>query len=147
MKLLILAFVACIGAAILIIVVAEEIQRNRSMVKALPPSVNVSAYEIDAMLREGYHLVAIMGAGSMQPYIPAGEGRVAWVLVDRCDFRLLGAGDLIVFSTPKGNICHQLATLTAAGWITSGLHNSSYDQTRVYPETFVGRVVKTYIVK
>ena len=61
--------------------------------------------------------------------------------------RLLGAGDLIVFSTAKGNVCHQLATLTAAGWITSGLHNSSYDTTRVYPETFVGRVVKTYIVK
>ena len=124
-----------------------DMKRNKDMVKALPPSSYIAPHEIDAMLREGYRLVAIMGTGSMQPYIPAGEGRVAWVLVDRCDFRLLGAGDLIVFSTPKGNVCHQLATLTAAGWITSGLHNSSYDTTRVYPETFLGRVVKTYIVK
>jgi hypothetical protein len=117
------------------------------MVKALPPSQPVAPHEIDGMLREGYPLVAVLGTGSMQPYIPAGEGRVAWVMVERCDFRVLGKGDLVVFRTPSGNILHQLAQLTAAGWITSGLHNASYDTTRVYPETFVGRVVKTYILK
>lgn len=120
---------------------------HRSMVKALPPSQPVAPHEIDGMLREGYPLVAVLGTGSMQPYIPAGEGRVAWVMVERCDFRVLGKGDLVVFRTPSGNILHQLAQLTAAGWITSGLHNASYDTTRVYPETFVGRVVKTYILK
>jgi hypothetical protein len=143
---MILALVACIAAAVMAVIVAEEIQRHRSMVKALPPSQPVAPHEIDGLLREGYPLVAVLGTGSMQPYIPAGEGRVAWVMVERCDFRVLGKGDLVVFRTPQGNIVHQLAQLTAAGWITSGLHNASYDTTRVYPETFVGRVVKTYII-
>ncbi len=125
--------------------IIERSQYN-FMIKALPPSTTVAPHEIDGMLREGYPLVAVLGTGSMQPYIPAGEGRVAWCLIERCDFRVLGKGDLVVFRTPKGNILHQLAQLTAAGWITSGLHNSSYDTTRVYPETFVGRVVKTYII-
>jgi hypothetical protein len=99
------------------------------------------------MLREGYPLVAVLGTGSMQPYIPAGEGRVAWCMIERCDFKLLNRADLVVFRTPSGNVVHQLAELTAAGWITSGLHNSQYDSTRVTAETFVGRVVKTYLLK
>jgi hypothetical protein len=68
-------------------------------------------------------------------------------MIERCDFRVLGQGDLVVFRTPSGNVVHQLAELTASGWITSGLHNSSYDSTRVTAETFVGRVVKTYLLK
>jgi len=146
-KLTLLICAACIAAAVMAVIVAEEIQRHRSMIKALPPSFTVAPHEIDGMLREGYPLVAVLGTGSMQPYIPAGDGRVAWVMVERCDFRVLGKGDLVVFRTPSGNILHQLAQLTAAGWITSGLHNSSYDTTRVYPETFVGRVAKTYIIQ
>ena len=144
---MILALVACITAAVIIVIVAEEIQRHRSMVKALPPSFTVATHEIDGMLRGGSPLVAVLGTGSMQPYIPAGEGVVAWVMIERCDFKLLNKGDLIVFRSKHGNILHQLAQLTAAGWITTGLHNASYDTTRVYPETFVGRVVKTYILQ
>ena len=147
MRLMILTFFACIAAAVMAVIVVEEIQRNRSMIKALPPSSTVAPHEIDGMLREGYPLVAVLGTGSMQPYIPAGDGRVAWVMIERCDFRVLSKGDLVVFRTAKGNILHQLAQLTGAGWITAGLHNASYDTTRVYPETFVGRVVKTYIIQ
>jgi hypothetical protein len=146
-KILLIALLACLGAAVMAVIVAEEIQRHRSMVKSLPPSFTVAPHEIDGMLREGYPLIAVLGTGSMQPYIPAGEGVVAWVMVERCDFRVLGQGDLVVFRTPSGNVVHQLAQLTSAGWITSGLHNSSYDTTRVYHETFVGRVVKTYIIE
>jgi len=120
---------------------------HRSMVKALPPSYTVVPHEIDGMLREGYPLVAVLGTGSMQPYIPAGEGRVAWVMIERCDFRVLGQGDLVVFRTPSGNVVHQLSELTAEGWTATGLHNSHYDPTRVTAETFVGRVVKTYLLK
>jgi hypothetical protein len=129
------------------VIVAQEIQRHRSMVKALPPSFTVAPHEIDGMLREGYPLVAVLGTGSMQPYIPAGEGRVAWCMIDRCDFRVLGKGDLVVFRTPSGNVVHQLSELTAEGWTATGLHNSHYDSTRVTAETFVGRVVKTYLLK
>ena len=143
---MLLALVACIAAAVMAVIVAEEIQRHRSMVKALPPSFTVAPHEIDGMLREGYPLVAVLGTGSMQPYIPAGEGRVAWVMVERCDFKLLAKGDLVVFRTPTGNIVHQLAQLTASGWTATGLHNSSYDSTSVTANNFVGRVVKTYII-
>jgi hypothetical protein len=124
-----------------------EINRHRSMIKALHPAQTVAPHEIDGMLREGYPLVAVLGTGSMQPYIPAGDGVVAWVMIERCDFKLLAKGDLVVFRTKRGNILHQLAQLTAAGWITSGLHNSTYDDSRVCPEAFVGRVVKTYILQ
>ena len=147
MKLIIITFVACIAAAVMAVIVAEEIQRHRSMIKALPPSFTVAQHEINGMLREGYPLVAVLGTGSMQPYIPAGEGRVAWCLIERCDFRVLGKGDLVVFRTKQGNILHQLAELTPEGWITTGLHNSNYDTTTVSIDNFIGRVVKTYIVK
>ena len=85
----------------------------------------------------------------MAPYIPAGDPKatVAWVKVENCDFESLNKNELVVFNTENfGLILHQLAKKTAAGWITSGLHNSSYDSTRVYPENFRGRVVKTYIL-
>jgi hypothetical protein len=146
-KLLLIALLACLGAAVMAVIVAEEIQRHRNMVKALPPSSTVAPHEIDGMLREGYPLVAVLGTGSMQPYIPAGEGRVAWCMIERCDFRVLGQGDLVVFRTPSGNVVHQLAELTAEGWTATGLNNSHYDSTRVTAETFVGRVVKTYLLK
>jgi len=117
------------------------------MVKSLPPSYKIQSYEIDGMLREGYPLVAILGTGSMQPHIPAGEGVVAWCMIERCDFRLLSKGDLVVFRTEDGNVVHQLANLTSAGWTASGLNNPSYDFTKVTNSNFVGRVVRTYVIK
>jgi hypothetical protein len=122
-------------------------ERKSVMIKALPPSFTVASHEIDGMLREGYPLVAVLGTGSMRPHIPAGDGIVAWCMIERCDIKLLSRGDLVVFRTKQGNILDQLAQLTASGWITSGLHNSGYDSTRVTADNFVGRVVKTYIVK
>ena len=117
------------------------------MVKALPPFQFVAPHEIDGLLRKGYPLVAVLGTGSMQPYIPAGNGVVAWAMVTSCDFRTLGKGDLVVFRTPIGNVIHQLAQLDGDGWITTGLHNNGYDSTRVTRDTFVGRTVKTYLLK
>ena len=141
------ALLICALGTALVLLVAAELKRHYFMVKALPPSSTVAPHEIDGMLREGYPLVAVLGTGSMQPHIPAGTGVVAWCMIERCDFRVLGKGDLVVFRTPKGNVVHQLAQLTSSGWTAAGLHNSGYDSTSVTASNFVGRVVKTYIVK
>lgn len=120
-------------------------QRNK-MINSLPPVENIHSYEVDAMLRNGYHVVSILGTGSMQPYIPEGDGVVAWCLIDQCDYSLLGEGDLVVYDNGKFNVLHQLACLTNDGWIASGLHNKDYDETRVVRSNFRGRVVKTYVL-
>ena len=81
--------------------VISSYQNNKRMIESLPPSENIHSYEIDAMLRNGYPLIAVLGTGSMQPYIPSGDGIVAWCLVDRVDFDLLGAGDVVVYHHDK----------------------------------------------
>lgn len=115
-----------------------------------PPRVEISASQVDKLLREESNLVAVRGTGSMAPYIPAGDPNkiVAWVKVERCEFDELLIGQIVVFDTAKfGLILHRLAQKTAAGFITSGDHNHNYDSSRVYPENFRGRVVKTYVLK
>ena len=124
-------------------------KRNHEAEVGLPPREFTTAHDMDARLRTEGDWVAVKGTGSMAPYIPAGDPKatVAWVKVENCDFESLNKNELVVFNTENfGLILHQLAKKTAAGWITSGLHNSNYDSTRVYPENFRGRVVKTYIL-
>lgn len=119
---------------------------HKKMVDKLPPVERIYAYEVDEMLRKGYPMIAILGTGSMQPYLPAGEGIVAWAVLENCDYDLLGEGDLIVYHHNGINILHQLSLLTDEGWIASGLHNVRYDYARVTREMFRGRVVKTFIL-
>lgn len=116
------------------------------MLDSLPPSEYIHTYEIDAMLRRSDPLIAVLGTGSMQPYIPSGNGVVAWCLVERCAYDLLGEGDVVVYHTGGSNILHQLSAMTPDGWIASGLHNRNYDSPRVTRANFSGRVVKTYII-
>ena len=148
---MILAFVACIAAAVMAVIVAEEIHRHREAESSMPIPEFISAHDMDAKLREEPDWVAIKGTGSMAPYIPASEDPkkiVAYVRVERCDFNDLRKNNLVVFNTQTfGLILHQLAQKTAAAWVTTGLHNHNYDSTRVYPENFRGRVVKTLILK
>ena len=95
-------------------------------------------------------MVAVLGTGSMQPYIPAGKEDsreiVAYVQVERIAFGRVRKGDLIIFRYGNLHILHQLAAKDKDGWIASGLHNERYDYPRVTAENFVGRVVKTYLL-
>lgn len=142
MKLPILIVALALSLTILVVL---EMNRHEDS----PPREFVEAYEVDGLLRE-HKLIAVKGTGSMAPYIPAGDPskNVAWVIVEECEFDALKKGDIVVFEVePYGFILHRLALKTAAGWITSGDHNFSYDSTRVYPENFRGRVTYTYVLK
>ena len=110
----------------------------------MPPITEVSHHDINQMLRDGADLVAVRGTGSMRPLIPAGDGIVAYALVERCDYSQLKRDNLVVFSTTKGNVIHQLAQATPQGWITSGSANGAYDAGRVTASNFHSRAVQIY---
>jgi hypothetical protein len=151
MKLVIIALVSCIAAAVMAVIVIEEIQHHRAALESMPVPKTSTRHDMDARLRSSSDWVAIKGTGSMAPYIPAHKDPtriVAYVRVVRCDFDSLKKHMLVVFDTDRfGLILHQLSQKTAAGWVTSGLANHNYDTTRVYPENFRGKVVETYILE
>jgi len=143
----IIALVACILALSLLAMC--ELKRQHNAVTALPKTVQVDLHEVQHLILTGHDLVAVMGTGSMQPYIPGGDddGIVAYVQVERPAYSALRKGDLVVFRAGSINILHQIAEREGEDWISTGLHNSHYDGTRVTEKNIIGRVVKTYILK
>jgi hypothetical protein len=148
---MLIALVACIAAAVMAVIVAEEIQRHRRAVNAMPKITEKFAYEIDEMLRTRHDLVALMGTGSMSPPIPVGKPteRVAYIAVDNSrDFDTLGEGAPVVFRHDSGQlIFHSLAKLTPSGWVTSGLANSHYDTGYVTRKNLRGVAVEIFVIK
>jgi hypothetical protein len=126
------------------------VRNHNNMIRALPPAVSATHAEVQALMLSGADLVAVLGTGSMQPYIPAGKEDsheiVAYVQVERVSYDSLRKGDLIIFRFGTINVLHQLASKNGDGWIASGLHNERYDRPRVNAGNFVGRVKKTYIL-
>jgi NADPH-dependent curcumin reductase CurA len=126
-----------------------ELHRQDRMRRTLPPVQAATPAEVQLLMVNGADLVAVLGTGSMQPYIPAGEGVVAYCQLERTPYGKLTEGDFVVYATPVGNVCHQLAVLYADGWVASGLHNKRYDTTlgRVTAANYRGRIVRTYILE
>lgn len=147
MKPALLAAFAVLLAVVLSVILMRELKRQHNAVSALSEPVEVTSAEVQIMLTQRVDLVAVTGTGSMQPHIPAGKGIVAYVEVERVSFAQLRENDLVVFRAGPINILHQLAAKEGAAWIATGLHNSGYDATRVTADNFMGRVVKTYIIK
>jgi uncharacterized protein YxeA len=126
------------------------VRGHNAMIRSLPPVVDSTHAEVQSLMLAGADMVAVLGTGSMQPYIPAGKQNsseiVAYVQVERVAFDKLRRGDLIIFRFGNLNILHQLAAKDGDGWIASGLHNERYDYPRVNVGNFVGRVSKTYLL-
>lgn len=141
---------ALIGIAITValsILLMLELKRQHNASAALPVPVFASLGDVQLMLIRGADLVAVSGTGSMRPYIPAGEGIVAYCSIERVSFNQLRKNDLVVYRAGLRNIMHQLAEKEGNAWIATGLHNRTYDGVLVTADNFIGRVVRTYILK
>lgn len=133
--------------ALLVIFSVVEIRKYQIALRSLPPTETVIPAQIQALLIAGKDIVAIMGTGSMRPYIPEGDGVVAYAEVERVKFSDLKRGDLVTFRRTKYNVIHQIVARDGDAWISSGLGNSFYDEIRVTDKNLIGRVTKTYILE
>jgi hypothetical protein len=135
------------SAVALSLLVMLDLRRQHNALANLPPKTTATLAEVQHMLNAGVDLVAVAGTGSMRPYIPAGDGIVAYCERKRVPFAALEEGNLVIFRAGSLNILHQLAEREGDSWIATGLHNSGYDATRVSAENYMGVVVRTYIVE
>ncbi len=101
-------------------------------------------------LQSGGSVVAVLGTGSMAPYIPAAAaGRdpratiVAYAVTrPGATYADIRPGDLCLYLAewaPAQCVLHVAALYDALGWIMSGLHNRTYENAvRVTPANFRG---------
>jgi hypothetical protein len=117
---------------------------NNYSYNSLPRKVAIhSKSEIKSM--DG--VFAILGTGSMAPYIKGGNPTaiVAYAATDKnIKFIGLRKQDLVIYRNGNSFIIHQLVGNDSAGWIVSGYNNKFYDSGRVTEENFVGKVVLVY---
>jgi len=148
MNLKVAALLALLALGLGLIFAAIRYHHN-AMLDALPPSEEIDRHQMNYLLMQGLDLVAIRGTGSMRPYIPAGDGIVAYCEINRhASPDYLRVGDLAIITTGRGLVVHQLAGRYPNGsWITSGLYNGGYDVGSVTNDRIYGIVMKTYILK
>ena len=149
--LLILGLV-CLLAAVLLLA-----RRNqRTLTAGLPPRI-VCATQEEARAQAGASAIAVLGTGSMAPYIPAAlPGRdplatvVAYLVPDTDRvFTDIKPGQLVIYApawSPRYTVTHLAATRDADGWIMSGLANRDYEAgTRVTAANFRAIVAAVYV--
>ena len=140
-------------ALVVILLVAN---RNQSVLeKGLPPRI-VCVNEADARARAGAGAVAVLGTGSLAPYIPASlpgldpmKTVVAFAVFDAAaTFSHIKIGSLCIYAPgwSSGNVIHQAAGIDRDGWIMSGLHNARSEASwRVTEQNFKGIVARVYV--
>ena len=150
----ILLVALCVASLAVLLWLAWRMQRRLEI--GLPPQ-EVCRNEADARARAGASAIAVLGTGSMAPYIPAAPPgfdplKVTVALVTlrpAATFADIRAGDLCVYHAAwlvGSTICHQAAQHDADGWIMSGLANAHSEPSwRVTAANFVGIVGKSYV--
>lgn len=143
-----------IGAAVVALIAAGVWWQQRQMVAALPPRI-VCTSQDDAWIKAGPTAIAVLGTGSMAPYLPhAKDGQdplktvVGYAKPSGAAFFTIRKGDLVVYwaDWAKANVMHQAAQHDSGGWIMSGLHNRSSESfARVTPETFRAVIGEVYV--
>jgi hypothetical protein len=116
---------------------------------ALPPRFEVAALR-DARLLAGPHCVAVLGTGSMRPYIPASADPrqiVAFAALENTPYAELQKGELVVYRWRGSYVIHQIVAQQGDNWISSGLANRRYDAQHVTLETYYRRVVRVYVIQ
>lgn len=136
-------------------ILAVSKYQQRALVNALPVRI-ACVDENEARTLAGPGAVAVLGTGSMAPYIPAAlPGRdplqtvVAYVvIVPGATVAEVKPGALCIY-VPQwagSNVMHQAATFADGGWIMTGLHNREYEnRERMTGANFVGLVARTYV--
>ena len=142
----------CLLAAVLLLARHNQ----RTLTDGLPPRI-VCATQEEARQRAGATAIAVLGTGSMAPYIPAAApGRdpletVVAYLVPSLDlvFADIAPGRLVVYQpawSPHYCVTHGAAVQDRLGWIMSGLANRTYEAgERVTAANFRAIVAAVYV--
>lgn len=143
--------VACLAFIALLFIAYRQ---QRAMQAGLPPRIVCNTLA-EAREQAGWAAYAILGTGSMAPYIPAAKpGQdplstiVALAKPSSAGFKAIRKGDLVVYRPNwfPGPVCHQAALKDEGGWIMSGLNNRESESfTRVGPEQFLAIIEKVYV--
>ena len=152
------------GAALLIGVAFLAFRSHDKLVSNLPPieqpMPRIVAFEearAFAKQHDGFSVIAILGTGSMAPYIPASPAGtdprktvVAYAVVGG-KFEDVQTGTLCAYKPQdrEGELWFHLASaFTHGGWIMTGLANDYYESwMRMTPKEFKGYTLKVFLVQ
>ena len=139
----------------LVVVLGLALRSERVLTAGLPLRI-VAKSQQEAQTLAGLGAVAVLGTGSMAPYIaaaPAGSDPLATVMayvvtVQGATIADVRAGSLCIYVPEWAgrHVMHQAASFSEGGWIMTGLGNKGYENAeRMTGRNFVGIVSRTYI--
>ena len=139
----------------LVVVLGLALRSERVLTAGLPLRI-VAKSQQEARTLAGLGAVAVLGTGSMAPYIaaaPKGSDPFATVMayvvtVQGATIADVKAGSLCIYVPDWAgrHVMHQAASFSEGGWIMTGLGTKSYETTeRMTGRNFVGIVARTYI--
>jgi hypothetical protein len=139
----------------LVVVLGLALRSERVLTAGLPLRI-VAKSQQEAQTLAGLGAVAVLGTGSMAPYIaaaPKGSDPFATVMayvvtVQGATIADVRAGSLCIYVPEWAgrHVMHQAASFSEGGWIMTGLGTKSYETTeRMTRRNFVGIVSRTYI--
>ena len=139
----------------LVVVLGLALRSERVLTAGLPLRI-VAKSQQEAQTLAGLGAVAVLGTGSMAPYIaaaPKGSDPFATVMayvvtVQGATIADVRAGSLCIYVPEWAgrHVMHQAASFSEGGWIMTGLGTKSYETTeRMTRRNFVGIVARTYI--
>lgn len=142
----------CLLAAVILLARHNQ----RTLTDGLPPRI-VCATQDEARMQAGPTAIAVLGTGSMAPFLPAAPAGadplatvVAYVVIDaQATFADIKKGALCIYKpewSPRYPVMHQAAQQDGLGWIMSGLHNPrSEPGWRTTKRNFVGLVACAFV--
>jgi len=139
----------------LVVVLGLALRSERVLTAGLPLRI-VAKTQDEARTLAGLGAVAVLGTGSMAPYIaaaPAGTDPLATVMayvvtVQGATIADVRAGSLCIYIPEWAgrHVMHQAASFSEGGWIMTGLGTKTYENAeRMTGRNFVGIVAQTYI--
>ena len=139
----------------LVVVLGLALRSERVLTAGLPLRI-VAKTQDEARTLAGLGAVAVLGTGSMAPYIaaaPAGTDPLATVMgyvvtVQGATIADVRAGSLCIYIPEWAgrHVMHQAASFSDGGWIMTGLGTKTYENAeRMTGRNFVGIVARTYI--
>jgi hypothetical protein len=139
----------------LVVVLGLALRSERVLTAGLPLRILAKTQD-EARTLAGLGAVAVLGTGSMAPYIAAahaGTDPLATVMayvvtVQGATIADVRAGSLCIYIPEWAgrHVMHQAASFSEGGWIMTGLGTKTYENAeRMTGRNFVGIVSRTYI--
>ena len=149
---LLTAGVVCVLGALLLL----GLRNHRALERGLPPRIACES-QIAAKIAAGPNAIAILGTGSMAPFIspaPAGSNPLETVVAYAAPapggtYEQIKTGSLVVYAaewSPQFSVIHQAAQRENDGWVMTGLNNKGYENRyRVTAANFRALVSTIYV--